>query len=261
MTDEKTNLRNRKKDKNEPKREKIEKKATAITKDVSNVTSQKTEDKDAAKKKLEQKLPSGSYVRPKKTQSTSGPEEDILKDQTLRAVVKLPPGEDEREWLAVNTVDFYNQINMLYGVLVQRCTNKTCPKMSAGRRFEYLWADGKRVRQPTAVSAPEYVECLMTWIHEQLDDPAIFPVDPGAPFPNNFVSVVKQIFKRLFRVYAHIYHCHFPEVIGLKTEAHLNTSFKHLIYFIQEWDLVVGDDLSPLQELIDSFKNKDKDEK
>uniref|UniRef100_A0A6B2LGT4 Uncharacterized protein n=1 Tax=Arcella intermedia TaxID=1963864 RepID=A0A6B2LGT4_9EUKA len=199
-------------------------------------------------------MPIGTQVRTKKKpSSTSGPDEEILKDQTLRAAVKLPPGEDLMEWLAVNTVDFYNQTNMLYGILVQRCTATSCPKMSAGPRFEYLWADGKKVKQAISVSAPEYVEYLMTWVHEQLEDPSIFPSEPRAPFPKTFVSTVKQIFKRLFRVYAHIYHCHFPEVIGLKTEALLNTSFKHMTYFIQEFDLVSSVDLTPLQELIDTF--------
>ena len=31
----------------------------------------------------------------------------------------------------------------------------------------------------------------------------------GVSFPKNFLSVIKVIFKRLFRVYAHIYHSHF----------------------------------------------------
>ena len=31
----------------------------------------------------------------------------------LREAVQLPPGEDLNEWLAVNVVDFYNQINLL----------------------------------------------------------------------------------------------------------------------------------------------------
>jgi len=128
----------------------------------------------------------------------------------------------------------------------------------------------KKIKQAIAVSAPEYVEYLMTWIHEQLDDPTIFPNDCGTPYPKNFVSIVKQIFKRLFRVYAHIYHCHYPEVVGLKTEAHLHTSFKHLTYFIQEFDLVNPNDLTPLQELIETFmiskeekhkESKSKDEK
>ena len=55
----------------------------------------------------------------------------------------------------------------------------------------------------------------------------------GVPFPRNFLSIAKTILKRLFRVYAHIYHQHFPEVVQLGEEAHLNTSFKHFIYFVQ----------------------------
>lgn len=55
----------------------------------------------------------------------------------------------------------------------------------------------------------------------------------GVPFPKNFMSVAKTILKRLFRVYAHIYHQHFDPVIQLQEEAHLNTSFKHFIFFVQ----------------------------
>ena len=53
----------------------------------------------------------------------------------------------------------------------------------------------------------------------------------GAPFPPNFREVMKTIFKRLFRVYAHIYHSHFQMVLKLEEEAHLNTCFKHFILF------------------------------
>jgi hypothetical protein len=58
-------------------------------------------------------------------------------------------------------------------------------------------------------------------------------VSPGVPFPKNFMSVAKTILKRLFRVYAHIYHQHFDSVMQLQEEAHLNTSFKHFIFFVQ----------------------------
>src|SRR3989344_5353062 len=37
---------------------------------------------------------------------------------------------------------------------------------------------------------------------------------------------IKQIFKRLFRVYAHIYYSHFEKIVDLGEEAHLNTCFK-----------------------------------
>ena len=55
----------------------------------------------------------------------------------------------------------------------------------------------------------------------------------GVPFPKNFPGNAKTILKRLFRVYAHIYHQHFSEIVQLGEEAHLNTSFKHFIFFVQ----------------------------
>ncbi len=56
----------------------------------------------------------------------------------------LPEREDMNEWLAVNSntaitrninflaVDFFNQINLLYGSITEFCTPKTCEVMSAG---------------------------------------------------------------------------------------------------------------------------------
>ena len=46
-------------------------------------------------------------------------------------------------------------------------------------------------------------------VRSQLDDPAIFPQEYGMPFTPAFLPAVKIITKRLFRVYGHIYHCHF----------------------------------------------------
>lgn len=44
-----------------------------------------------------------------------------------------PAGEDINEWLAVNTVFFYNALNVLYQVLDETlCTAQRCPTMSAG---------------------------------------------------------------------------------------------------------------------------------
>jgi hypothetical protein len=50
----------------------------------------------------------------------------------IKEAVLLPPGEDLNEWLAVNTVDYYNAISVLYGTLLEFCTARSCPMMSAG---------------------------------------------------------------------------------------------------------------------------------
>ena len=68
----------------------------------------------------------------------------------------------------------------------------------------------------------------MSWIQGYIDDENVFPCRIGAQFPPNFQSTVKNIFKRLFRVYGHIYHSHFSVIVQLGEEPHLNTSFKRL---------------------------------
>lgn len=102
---------------------------------------------------------------------------------------------------AVNTVDFFNQVNMLYGTVTEFCTAQTCASMSAGpkcamrvccahlslpepsaphlARYEYHWADGLTVKKAIKCSAPEYVEFLMSWVQTQLDDESMFPSKIG----------------------------------------------------------------------------------
>lgn len=176
----------------------------------------------------------------------------------LALAVTLPEGEDINEWIAVNTVDFFNQINMLYGTLTEFCTADSCPVMAAGPKYEYLWADGIQIKKPIKVSAPQYVDYMMTWVQSQLDDQELFPSKIGVPFPKNFRSVCKAILKRLFRVYAHVYHAHFDKVISLEEERHLNTSFKHFIFFVKEFELMDPKEMSPLKLLISRFMDDKK---
>eukprot|EP00168_Porphyra_purpurea_P020950 TRINITY_DN9050_c0_g1_i1.p2 TRINITY_DN9050_c0_g1~~TRINITY_DN9050_c0_g1_i1.p2 ORF type:complete len:211 (-),score=60.56 TRINITY_DN9050_c0_g1_i1:145-777(-) len=163
----------------------------------------------------------------------------------LKQAVQLPDSEDLNEWLAVNTVDFYNQVNLLYGSIGEYCTDSSCPIMSAGPKFEYFWADGEKIKKPIKVTAPEYMEYLMTWVQDTLDNETIFPSRVDVPFPRQFQTVVKNIFKRLFRVYAHIYYNHFQKIVSLGEEAHLNTCFKHFYLFINEFNLVDKRETAP----------------
>ena len=44
----------------------------------------------------------------------------------------------------------------------------------------------------------------------------------GVRFPSTFMSTAKTILRRLFRVYAHIYHSHFDQICALGIEGELN---------------------------------------
>jgi len=47
--------------------------------------------------------------------------------------------------------------------------------MSAGPKYEYLWADGHSVKTPLKVSASEYIDFLMAWVENQLNNENLFP--------------------------------------------------------------------------------------
>lgn len=79
----------------------------------------------------------------------------------------------------ISAVDFFNQINMLYGTITEFCTEESCPIMSAGPKYEYHWADGHTVKKPIKCSAPKYIDYLMTWVQDQLDDETLFPSKIG----------------------------------------------------------------------------------
>lgn len=90
------------------------------------------------------------------------------------------------------------------------------------------------------MAAPEYIEHLMTWVQSNIDNEAMFPSRIGVAFPRPFRPLILQIFKRLYRVYAHIYCHHYPVIINLGLEPHLNTSFKHYVLFVEEHGLAQG---------------------
>ncbi|KAM3076514.1 Mitotic exit network component [Clarireedia jacksonii] len=184
--------------------------------------------------------------------------EATLGGGSLRKVVKLPEGEDENEWLAVNMVDFYNHINLLYGSITEFCSPQSCPEMKATDEFEYLWQDNEAFKRPTKMPAPTYIEHLMAWVQSSIDNETVFPSRIGVPFPKNFPTLIRQVFKRMYRVYAHIYCHHYPVIRELGLEAHLNTSFKHYVLFIDEHNLATGKDFwGPLGDLVDSMLRVD----
>lgn len=167
----------------------------------------------------------------------------------LKHVVRLPPEEDLNDWIAVHVVDFFNRINLIYGTISDFCTEQGCPTMSGGPKYEYHWCDGVHFKKPTQLAAPVYISHLMEWIESQINNEDIFPVKVGVPFPKNYISIVKKMLTRLFRVFVHVYIHHFDKLVAIGAEAHVNTCYKHFYYFVTEFGLVEKKELEPLKEM------------
>lgn len=174
---------------------------------------------------------------------------EINEELDFRMLVCLPDGEDINEWLAYHTKLFLDQTSQLFGLITEFCDEASCPIMNAGPATEYLWMVSS-TQKAVPISAPQYCSRLFNWTKEQTDDETLFPSKIGEQFPEHFFEIVQKIFKRLFRIYAHVYHEHFHHVEALECFRHVNTSFKHFLYFCKEFDLMSQMDYKPLAPLI-----------
>eukprot|EP01097_Dermamoeba_algensis_P004193 TRINITY_DN2777_c0_g1_i1.p1 TRINITY_DN2777_c0_g1~~TRINITY_DN2777_c0_g1_i1.p1 ORF type:complete len:212 (-),score=39.82 TRINITY_DN2777_c0_g1_i1:80-715(-) len=170
----------------------------------------------------------------------------------IRDAVKLPPGEDRNEWVAMNTMELYNTCCLLFEMIQFSCTKETCPDMAVSATVQHLWAD-EHNKKPVSVPAHEYIALLFKWIDAKFDDTELFPMD--GKFPKTFDKEVQKILKRMFRVYAHIYYKHLGDTAKLNAQGHLNTCFKHYYYFVNEFSLLSEKDMQPLSVVISTLKD------
>ncbi|XP_049862931.1 MOB kinase activator-like 2 isoform X1 [Schistocerca gregaria] len=175
-----------------------------------------------------------------------------LPDIDLRVLVDLPAGVDYNEWLASHTIAFFDHINLLYGTISEFCTMSGCPDMTGPGYRTYLWFDdkGKKAR----VAAPQYIDYVMTFTQKTISDETIFPTKYGNEFPSSFESIVRKILRLLFHVLAHLYHCHFKEVVLLNLHAHLNCVFAHLTLLNERFQLIEVKETEILQDLVLALK-------
>lgn len=102
--------------------------------------------------------------------------------------------------------------------------------------LNYTWinSDRKSVHLP----APTYIDYVMTWVQNLLDDESTFPTKSGLDFPPSFPSTIKHVYRQLLRVFAHIYHAHYSALLHLRSEPHFNSLFAHFLAFGREYELL-----------------------
>eukprot|EP00929_Paragymnodinium_shiwhaense_P002884 TRINITY_DN10319_c0_g1_i3.p1 TRINITY_DN10319_c0_g1~~TRINITY_DN10319_c0_g1_i3.p1 ORF type:complete len:211 (-),score=56.23 TRINITY_DN10319_c0_g1_i3:142-774(-) len=165
--------------------------------------------------------------------------------------IKLPINVDEDHWIAAQTLGIFDEYVHIILVFEDVCdaASDTCCVMNAGT-VRYRWADEKiKAKDVTSV---EYMHHLAKYGTKLLKSRELIPAD-GGPMPRDFRPSVQQVLKRIFRVYAHIYTCHFDTVQEVELEAHLNCVFKRWLFFVREFDLVSLQDMQPMATLVNRF--------
>lgn len=175
---------------------------------------------------------------------------------SFKTIVQLPKYVDYGEWIALNLFELFNNLNQFYGLISDYVTPEDFPTMNAGPRTNYLWIDstGQAVNLP----AGQYIDFVLTWISNKLNDQSVFPTKSGGAFPPNFLKDCKNISRQMFRIFAHIYHNHFDKIVHLSLEAHWNSFFAHFISFVKEYNLIDRSELEPLLPLIENLEQQGK---
>jgi len=175
---------------------------------------------------------------------------------SVNDAVALPNGWSWAAWVAVHGIDFFNDVSTVWAVMAN---DPFLGSFGPGEGFpegvEYRWSEGgsnTAVRLP----APVYIEKVLAWVSDQINDDSQFPDDDdeeeairGFQTPQ-FALFCGQIFRRLFRVYGIIYSSFFGTLEALGMAPHLNTCFKHFMFFCIEFSLLPDREIDPLDVLI-----------
>jgi len=156
-------------------------------------------------------------------------------------------------WLSIPWISLIKSIYYMGASNTYALTSRVLSCVLEKNINTFFWADGVKVKTPEKLSAPHYMEKLMTWVQDQMDDTSIFPSGMEHDYPKNFRDVMKNIFRRLFRVYAHIYHSHFAQITSQGEGAHFDNCLKHFVAFVNEFELVDEKEMAPLAEKIMSL--------
>jgi MOB kinase activator 1 len=107
--------------------------------------------------------------------------------------------------------------------------------------LNYLWItpDRKQVNLP----APTYIDSVMSSVQNLLDDENVFPTKSGNEFHQSFPATTKYIYRQLLRIFAHLYHAHYPQILNLRSEPHFNSLFAHFLAFGREYELLDPKDI------------------
>lgn len=184
---------------------------------------------------------------------------------SINEAVALPPGESCAGWVAVHAIDFYNDVSTIWAVMASDpYLNSFGPGEGFPIGVEYRWSDDSNNRNAAtiSVSAPVYIEKVLLWIADQINDETKFPDDDDEAESLRvfqtpaFAALCGQIFRRTFRVYGIIYSSFFGTLEALGMAPHLNTCFKHFIFFCTEFGLLPEREVEPLEVLVNPIRKK-----
>ncbi len=123
--------------------------------------------------------------------------------------------------------------------------------------YEYMWCDGVTFVQPISIPARTYMKFCLLWTQQQLKDPKVITTAPNALYSDNLISTWKMVYRRLLRVYAHLFINHGEDydkngVLGSVLQCMLR---RFLMYGIES-GLTSKKELLPVKQILKKVKRE-----
>jgi MOB kinase activator 1 len=176
---------------------------------------------------------------------------DVVRSDFLE-LIEIPTGMAKSDWLIINAIEFLERTELLFSSCSLFCTVNTCPMFNAGPHYHYLWEDAD-TPQPVQLSAPEYFNTLKHWIRRNLNDEKLFPKASGVELSADAIAILKTTYRRLFRIMAHMYMCHFSHIQKQNMEKVINTVCAHYSTFALQYEMVEMGELEMLEPVYEAI--------
>ena len=120
-----------------------------------------------------------------------------------------------------------------------------------------MWCDGITFIDPISIPARTYMKFCLLWTQKQLKDPEVIASTPTALYATEILSTWKMMYRRLLRIYAHLYINHKEDfdkvgVLGLVLEY----MFRRFIFFGIETGLTSKKELLPVKGTMKKFQRE-----
>lgn len=120
-----------------------------------------------------------------------------------------------------------------------------------------MWCDGITFINPISIPARTYMKFCLLWTQKQLKDPKVITSTPTAIFSADILATWKMIYRRLLRVYAHLYVNHKEDfdkvgVLGFVLECMI----RRFVLFGIETGLTNKKELLPVKGILKKFQRE-----
>ena len=158
----------------------------------------------------------------------------ITKEE-IQSTVPLPVGVEYHEWLATNTLAFFNHIKLMYESLGDHCNPMAC---DAVLNYATSFAPSLSNISKKSMKMTEYIDSALLEIQNYVTDETFLPTRYDVPFPKHFFRTVHKVFHIMFHVLMHMYQYHLEDMEGVELLCTANTVLVHFTCFQVQYHLI-----------------------